>query len=86
MKETLDVAAGHGYDFRAEIDVAETARRGRAGQRTSMMQDAVAGRPMECEAIMGQTQAFARELGLATPIIDIILPLIRGLDQSFRVK
>jgi 2-dehydropantoate 2-reductase len=86
MKETLAVAAAQGWDLRAENDVEAAARRGRPGQRTSMMQDALAGRAMECEALLGQTQAFARELGIATPTIDIILPLIRGLDRSFRVK
>ena len=51
-----------------------------------MMQDALAGRSMECEALLGQTQAFARGLGLATPTIDVVLPLLRGLDRSFRTK
>lgn len=85
MKETLAVAAAQGWDLRSETDVEAAARRGRVGQRTSMMQDALAGRPMECEALMGQTQAFARELGVPTPTIDLILPLLRGLDRSFRV-
>lgn len=84
MRETLEVAAAHGTDLRAETDVEKAVRRGRPGQRTSMMQDALAARPMECEALLGQTQAFARGLGIATPMIDIILPLVRGLDRSFR--
>ena len=86
MKETLAVAAAQGWDLRAETDCETAARRGRPGQRTSMMQDALAGRSMECEALMGQTQAFARELGIATPTIDVMLPLLRGLDRSFRFK
>lgn len=86
MKETLAVAAAQGWDLRAETDCDAAARRGRPGQRTSMMQDALAGRAMECEALMGQTQAFARELGIATPSIDVMLPLLRGLDRSFRTK
>ena len=86
MKETLAVAAAQGWDLRAETDCDAAARRGRPGQRTSMMQDALAGRAMECEALMGQTQAFARELGIATPTIDVMLPLLRGLDRSFRTK
>ena len=86
MKETLAVAAAQGWDLRAETDCETAARRGRPGQRTSMMQDALAKRPMECEALLGQTQAFARSLGLATPTIDVVLPLLRGLDRSFRVK
>lgn len=86
MKETLAVAAAQGWDLRAETDCETAARRGRPGQRTSMMQDALAKRPMECEALLGQTQAFARGLSLATPTIDVVLPLLRGLDRSFRVK
>ncbi len=86
MKETLAVAAAQGWDLRADTDCEAAARRGRPGQRTSMMQDALAGRAMECEALLGQTQAFARELGVATPAIDVVLPLLRGLDRSFRVK
>ena len=86
MKETLAVAAAQGWDLRKDTDCEAAARRGRPGQRTSMMQDALAGRSMECEALMGQTQAFARELGVATPTIDVMLPLLRGLDRSFRVK
>ena len=86
VNETLAVAAAQGWDLRSDNDVEAAVRRGRPGQRTSMMQDALAGRPMECEALMGQTQAFARELGVATPTIDVILPLIRGLDRAFRAK
>lgn len=86
MKETLAVAAAQGWDLRAETDCEAAARRGRPGQRTSMMQDALAGRSMECEALLGQTQAFARELGIPTPTIDVVLPLLRGLDRSFRFK
>lgn len=86
MKETLAVAAAQGWDLRKDTDVEGAARRGRPGQRTSMMQDALAHRPMECEALLGQTQAFARELKIATPTIDFILPILRGLDRSFRNK
>jgi 2-dehydropantoate 2-reductase len=86
MKETLAVAAAQGWDLRAETDCETAARRGRPGQRTSMMQDALAKRPMECEALLGQTQAFALGLGIATPTIDVVLPLLRGLDRSFRTK
>lgn len=84
MRETLAVAASQGWDLRPEIDVEAAARRGKAGQRTSMLQDALKGRPMEVEALLGQIQAFARETGVAVPSIDVILPLLRGLDRSFR--
>jgi 2-dehydropantoate 2-reductase len=86
MKETMAVAAAQGWDLRAETDCEAAARRGRPGQRTSMMQDMLGGRHMECEALLGQTQAFARGLGIATPTIDVVLPLLRGLDRSFGFK
>ena len=49
-----------------------------------MLQDVTAGRAIEVEALLGQIQAFARELKLATPNIDVIVPLLRGLDKSIR--
>ncbi|WP_227651495.1 ketopantoate reductase family protein [Klebsiella pneumoniae] len=51
-----------------------------------MLQDVEAGRPMEVEAIVGQVQAFGREAGVATPTIDVILPLLRGLDAAIQHK
>lgn len=84
MRETLAVAASLGWDLRAEVDVEAAARRGKPGQRTSMLQDALKGRPMEVEALLGQIQAFAREKNIPVPSIDVILPLLRGLDRSFR--
>ena len=52
--------------------------------KASMLQDALASRPMEVEAIVGQVQRFAAERGVATPVIDVVLPLLRGLDASLR--
>jgi len=47
-----------------------------------MLQDVEAGRPMEVESLLGQVQAFARETGVATPVIDVLVPLLRGLDRA----
>jgi 2-dehydropantoate 2-reductase len=49
-----------------------------------MLQDVQKSRAIEVEALLGQVQAFARELTVATPAIDVILPLLRGLDRSLR--
>ena len=87
MRETLAVAAALGWDLRAEIDVDKVAQRaaGRdAGVRSSMLQDTLQKRPLEADALLGQTQAFAREAGAAVPVIDIVLPLLRGLDRAQR--
>ena len=84
MRESMEVAAAQGWDLRAEMDVEKLARRGKPGQRPSMLQDVLAKRPMEVEALLGQIQAFARENSIATPSIDVILPLLRGLNFSFQ--
>lgn len=87
MRETLDVAAALGWDLRREVDADQLASRKdrMPGVRLSMMQDVANRRPMEVDALLGQTQAFAREAGVAVPTIDVILPLLRGLDSSLRV-
>ena len=81
--ETLAVAAACGWDLRKETDAAAMAApTGGPTNRSSMLQDALAGRPLEVEALLGQVQAFARERSVATPVIDIITALLRGLNQS----
>jgi 2-dehydropantoate 2-reductase len=88
MRETLEVAAALGWDLRQEVDVEQLAsRKDRIpGVRLSMTQDVANRRALEVDAILGQTQAFARESGIAVPTIDVILPLLRGLDQSLRAS
>lgn len=86
MRETLDVAAAMGWDLRKEIDVEKVASRASPGPAStpSMLQDVLLKRPVEVEAHIGQTQAFGREVGVATPTIDVILPLLRALDRTIR--
>lgn len=84
MREVSEVAAVLGWDMRAELDFETLSRRGKPGQRPSMLQDVALGRSLEVEAILGQVQAFAREKTVATPAIDVILPLLRGLDRVLR--
>jgi 2-dehydropantoate 2-reductase len=87
MRETLAVAAALGWDLRAEIDVEKVSQRGAGrdmGVRSSMLQDTLKKRPLEIDALLGQTQAFAREAGVGVPIIDIVLPLLRALDRAQR--
>jgi len=86
MRETLAVAAALGWDLRSEMDVEKIAMRpGRKPDiRSSMSQDVLLKRPLEVEAQLGQIQAFAREQGVAVPTINVILPLLRGLDRSLR--
>jgi 2-dehydropantoate 2-reductase len=88
-RETLEVAAALGWDLRSEAGGEPAPARPAANRprfRTSMLQDVLAGRPLEVEALVGQTQAFAREAGVPVPCIDAIVPLLRGLDRSLRGK
>jgi 2-dehydropantoate 2-reductase len=84
IREVIAVAAALGWDLRAEIDVDSVARRNKPGQRPSMLQDVLQGRPLEVEAHLGQLQAFARKAGVAVPVTDMLLPLLRGLNRSLR--
>ncbi len=86
MREALAVAAALGWDLRPEMDVEKiTMRPGRKPDiRSSMLQDVLMRRPLEVEAQLGQIQAFAREAGVPVPTIDVIVPLLRGLDRSLR--
>ena len=88
ISETLAVAAKLGWDLSKEVDPRQVATRGRGkpGAKPSTLQDVLAGKSLEIDGLLGQTQAFARELGVATPVIDVCVPLLRGLDSSLRAK
>ena len=94
-RETLEVAAAMGWDMRRDMDVekqlssrptAPTASSGGPPIPPSMLQDVLLGRSLETEAHLGQLQAFAREYSVPVPTIDVVLPLLRGLDQSLRAS
>ena len=95
VDEIISVSAAMGYDIAAHREAAWTQlRRGGAegkghvvkGLRPSMLQDVLAGRPIEVEAILGQFKALAEEYGAPCPAIDGVLPLVRGLDRSLRAN
>ncbi|MHB2167954.1 ketopantoate reductase family protein [Alsobacter sp. R-9] len=85
VEELTAVGLALGLDIRADVDPAAMVRpEGRVGGKSSMLQDVEAGRPLETEAILGQLQAFGRELGVPTPTIDVVAGLLRCLDLSIR--
>ena len=86
MRETLAVAAALGWDLRSKLDLDALARRGKPGELPSMGHDALLGKPLEVEAIIGQLQVFAREKSVPVPSIDVIVPLLRGLDLTLRAQ
>jgi 2-dehydropantoate 2-reductase len=58
-----------------------------AGNRSSMLQDILAGRPTEIEALNAQVATRGRALGLPTPVNNLLTLLLRAAAQSapFRV-
>ena len=54
--------------------------------RPSMLQDVLLGRRIEAEALLGQPQRFAQELGIATPYLDTVVALLRGLDRALALE
>lgn len=83
VEETLAVAAALGWDLRDRITADGILAAG-GDWRPSMLHDVDNGRPVEVEAILGQTQSFARGAGVATPTIDKVLPQLRELDRTLR--
>jgi len=58
---------------------------GRVGHhRTSMLQDAEAGRPLEVEALVGSVVELAGQLGVPVPTLTVVCQLTRQLDRSLR--
>jgi 2-dehydropantoate 2-reductase len=74
-EETALVAASYGeqvgFDLQAQIDAAGNIR-----HPPSMLQDTIAGRPMEVDAQLCAVQDMARRRGVSTPLLDILLPLL----------
>lgn len=84
--EVTDTARALGYGLHrpADADNTMTWAATRSETRPSMLQDVLLGRATEVECLLGQVQAFARERSVPTPVIDIVLPILRGLDRSLR--
>jgi len=53
-----------------------------AANRSSMLQDILAGRPTEIEAMNAQVATRGRALGLPTPVNDLLTLLLRAAAQS----
>lgn len=52
--------------------------------RASMLQDVLAERPTEIDALNGGIVSFGREQGVPTPLNEAIAALIKGLERSWK--
>jgi 2-dehydropantoate 2-reductase len=86
MLEVAKVARAAGYEQINEQLVEHQLRRARVrevpGVEPSMMADALHGRAMEVEAIVGSTIKIAKRHNVETPLLSTIYVLAKALDDS----
>jgi len=86
MLEVTDIAYACGTDLRGKIDLDElcTPTKRSGSNRASMLQDVLAGRSLEHEAILGIAVGLAQEHGVSAPRCELMLGLMRGLSESMQ--
>src|SRR5271155_1162587 len=86
MLEVASIAQAVGYgEINAdliEFQLSRATARDLPGVEPSMLADALAGRAMEVEAIVGNTIRIARKYGVKTPLLDGLYALAKALDVS----
>lgn len=86
MEEAREVGRGIGCEIYESVETRMDVARKLGAFRTSMLQDAEAGRTLEIDSIVAAPQEIARLLGLETPNLDTLLGLsrlyARGLQNS----
>ncbi len=77
MLEAQHIGAAFGIPIDQRPEERHTITRKLGSFRTSMLQDAAAGRPLEIDALVGAVREIGNHLGLATPNIDALFGLVR---------
>lgn len=83
MQELLAVGRSMGLDPGIEVAQRIAITRALGGVKTSMLQDAEAGRPVEIDAILGAACELARRLDVITPALDTVYALARRRALTF---
>jgi 2-dehydropantoate 2-reductase len=77
MEESAEVAKRLGVTMPMTVD-ARMAMAAKVGaHKSSMLQDLERGRPLEIDGLLGAVVEMARLVGVATPMCDTILGLVR---------
>jgi 2-dehydropantoate 2-reductase len=85
MEEVCTVAAAAGHPMHPKlIEQLINATRAIPPYYTSMAQDYQSGRPMEIEAILGNTVRAARKHGVSTPILETLYALAKMIEAGRR--
>jgi 2-dehydropantoate 2-reductase len=86
MREVIDVARKSGVQIEYTlIDELLAKILAMPGIGSSMQADLKAGRAMEVEIILGTPVTMAKELGVATPIIDTLYALLTGINLRMKL-
>jgi 2-dehydropantoate 2-reductase len=85
MQEVCAVAAAAGYPMPPQlIEQLISGTKAIPPYYTSMAQDFKSGRPMEIEAILGNTVRAARKHGVSTPILETLYALAKMIERKTR--
>ena len=84
MHETRSIAAAHGVP--ALADPEQILPRELPSFKPSMQKDLEAGRETEFDAIYLATVDFARAAGVPTPVLDVIVPLLKRRTAVYTPK
>jgi 2-dehydropantoate 2-reductase len=77
MEEARDIGRRIGCEIHESVEARMDVARKLGVFKTSMLQDAEAGRPLEIDSIVAAPQEIAHLLGLETPNLDTLLGLAR---------
>ncbi len=87
MEEVCAVAAAAGHPLPPKlIDQLISSTKAMPAYHTSMAQDYQSGRPMEIEAILGNTVRVARKHGVSTPILETLYALAKMIERNMRAS
>jgi 2-dehydropantoate 2-reductase len=84
--EVTEIARAWGWEMGGDERDAQVPAASLNRGRPSMLQDILRGRETEVDAILGQVREFGREKGVSSPVIDVILPLVRGLSRASMLR
>ncbi|KAI8635039.1 2-dehydropantoate 2-reductase [Xylariaceae sp. FL1651] len=87
MLEIASVAQAYGYDDineeRVDFQMGRAKAREMPGVEPSMLADALEGKPLEVDAIVGNVYRLAKEKGIPVPMLRAVYLLAQGLSASF---
>ena len=82
MREAQAIGAAFGVPIEQQPEDRHAVTRKLGSFRTSMLQDTMAGRPLEIDALLGAVREIGQHLGQPTPFMDGLLGLVRLMARE----